>query len=64
MIPAHFEWVDGLPLTPSGKRDDQTLRDMPLSTIAVLADAVPCTSDELAVADIMAEFGGWCSIRG
>ncbi len=58
MIPAHFEWVDGLPLTPSGKRDDQTLREMPLSTIAVLADAVPCTSDERAVADIMAEFAG------
>lgn len=59
MIPAHFQWLDEFPLTPSGKRDDKALRELPLSTTnAVLADAAPCSGYERAVADIMAEFAG------
>ncbi|MBE1189298.1 hypothetical protein IH740_31955, partial [Escherichia coli] len=30
MVPAHFAWVDGFALTPSGKRDDAALRALPL----------------------------------
>jgi amino acid adenylation domain-containing protein len=59
MIPARFQWLDEFPLTPSGKRDDKALRELPLSTTnAVLADAAPCSGYERTVADIMAEFAG------
>jgi amino acid adenylation domain-containing protein len=59
MIPAHFQWLDEFPLTPSGKRDDKALRELALSTtVAASADTAPCSGDERAVADIMAEFAG------
>ena len=37
MIPAHFRWLDGFPLTPSGKRDDKALRELPLPTAGATA---------------------------
>ena len=59
MIPAHFQWLDELPLTASGKRDDKALRELPLSHPgAPPADATPCNTYERAVANIMAEFAG------
>jgi amino acid adenylation domain-containing protein len=59
MIPAHFQWLDEFPLTPSGKRDDKALRELALSTtVAASAGTAPCSGDERAVADIMAEFAG------
>jgi amino acid adenylation domain-containing protein len=59
MIPTHFHWLDEYPLTPSGKRDDKALRELPLSTTAAgAADTAPRTGREQAVADIMAEFAG------
>ena len=59
MIPAHFQWLDELPLTASGKRDDKALRELPLSHPGALpADATPCNTYERAVANIMAEFAG------
>ena len=59
MMPAHFRWLDGFPLTPSGKRDDKALRELPLSTAgAPPAGTTPSTTYERAVADIMAEFAG------
>ena len=62
MIPTHFQWLDELPLTPSGKRDDKALRELPLSTIvASSAGIAPCNAYEQAVADIMAEFAGSAS---
>ena len=59
MIPAHFQWLDEFPLTPSGKRDDKALRELPLATtVAPSAGIAPCNAYERAVADIMAEFAG------
>jgi len=59
MIPAHFQWLDEFPLTPSGKRDDKALRERPLTTtVAPSAGIAPCNAYESAVADIMAEFAG------
>ncbi|PSL56087.1 amino acid adenylation domain-containing protein [Saccharothrix carnea] len=31
MVPSHFGWLDAFPLTPSGKRDDAALREIPLA---------------------------------
>jgi amino acid adenylation domain-containing protein len=59
MIPTHFRWLDEFPLTPSGKRDDKALRELPLITgVAPSADTTPLNANERAVADIMAEFAG------
>lgn len=64
MIPSYFHWLDTLPLTPSGKRDDNALRELP---IVINGDpqvgdpqvGVPLGNEcERAVADIMEEFAG------
>ncbi|MFF2022992.1 amino acid adenylation domain-containing protein [Streptomyces sp. NPDC058171] len=54
MVPAHLEWLAGLPLTPSGKRDDALLRRMPLA--APSSDATPPADEhERALVGILAE---------
>jgi thioesterase domain-containing protein/acyl carrier protein len=59
MVPTHFQWLDEFPLTPSGKRDDKALRELPLvAPAAPSADTAPLNTYERAVADIMAEFAG------
>lgn len=59
MIPAHFQWLDEFPLTPSGKRDDKALRELPLVDAASpSACAAPLRTYEREVADIMAEYAG------
>lgn len=61
MVPAHVEWLDDLPLTPSGKRDDKALRERPLCAMGLArepSNAHPLTAREQSVADIMAEFAG------
>ena len=59
MIPAHYQWLDAFPLTPSGKRDDKALRELPvINVVARHEGAAPVNAHERAVADIMAEFAG------
>lgn len=59
MIPARFQWLDRFPLTPSGKRDDKALRELPLATPdAPPVDTTPSNTYQRAVADIMAESVG------
>ena len=59
MIPEHFHWLDEIPLTPSGKRDDKALRELPFApAVASSAGIAPRNAYERAVADIMAEFAG------
>ncbi|WP_238390551.1 MULTISPECIES: non-ribosomal peptide synthetase [unclassified Mycolicibacterium] len=59
MIPSRFLWLDEYPITPSGKRDDKALREMPLPAAVTRAgDTTPTNPHEQAVADIMAEFAG------
>ncbi|MFI9328903.1 amino acid adenylation domain-containing protein [Kitasatospora sp. NPDC052868] len=55
MLPAHFEWLAGLPLTPSGKRDDAALRRMPLVQTAAVAFAPPTDAYERGLVAIAAE---------
>ncbi|MDR6594652.1 non-ribosomal peptide synthetase/type I polyketide synthase [Saccharothrix longispora] len=53
MVPSRYHWVEAIPLTPSGKRDDDALR-----ALATRAPAPAAPGDELeeAVAGLLAEF--------
>ncbi|MEV0603329.1 amino acid adenylation domain-containing protein [Streptomyces sp. NPDC050315] len=55
MVPAHLAWLDRLPMTPSGKRDDAALRRIPLETGPAAAPTPPRDDHERALADIFGE---------
>ncbi|MGW1058238.1 amino acid adenylation domain-containing protein [Micromonospora rubida] len=56
LVPGRYRWIDALPLTPSGKRDDAALRALGARGPATRARA----GDELerTLADLLAEFAG------
>jgi amino acid adenylation domain-containing protein len=59
MIPERFIWLDELPLTPSGKRDDKALREMRMpDDVRSRIGTAPRNPHERAIAEIMAEFAG------
>jgi pimeloyl-ACP methyl ester carboxylesterase len=59
MVPAQFHWIDAMPLTPSGKRDDAALRAIGSSgprrphRVASAGDGLP-----EAIAGLLADFAG------
>ncbi len=57
LMPSHFEWIDALPLTPSGKRDDGALRSRPLTAAGRVegGGAEPRDAYERTLTDILAE---------
>ncbi|MEU7134900.1 amino acid adenylation domain-containing protein [Streptomyces sp. NPDC046261] len=57
MVPAHLQWVASLPLTPSGKRDDDALRRAPLTPAADApgVGAQPRDAYERALAEMLAD---------
>ncbi|MGL5865738.1 MAG: amino acid adenylation domain-containing protein [Dermatophilaceae bacterium] len=63
MVPAHLQWVDAMPRTPSGKRDDAALRRLRAPDQVTGGDN---GDDELerAVAEVLAEFAGTTGIGG
>jgi amino acid adenylation domain-containing protein len=55
MVPAHLGWLPKLPLTPSGKRDDAALRQVPLETGPAAGATLPRNAHERVLADIFGE---------
>src|SRR5262249_4377289 len=41
LVPARFAWLPRLPLTPSGKRDDSRLREIPLTPATGAVERTP-----------------------
>ncbi len=59
MVPSTFQWIDAMPLTPSGKRDDAALRAIGAGPPAAGGVESPPGDDlEEAVAAVLAEFAG------
>jgi thioesterase domain-containing protein len=56
MVPARYQWVESMPLTPSGKRDDAALRALGSSGL----DTTGPSGDELqdSIAALLADFAG------
>ncbi|MFI9505408.1 amino acid adenylation domain-containing protein [Nocardia sp. NPDC052566] len=65
MVPSRFLWLTGLPRTPSGKRDDRTLRSFaelaPESSVTV-ARREPVDAYERSAVELLAEYAGLVSI--
>lgn len=55
MMPALFEFVGSMPLTPSGKTDLQALTAMPLSKTVVWKDCHYASKQEETIAQVMAD---------
>ncbi|MCT6778052.1 amino acid adenylation domain-containing protein [Streptomyces sp. CS7] len=55
MLPSHYEWLPELPLTPSGKRDDASLRRIILTAGRAGDDTPPRDAYEHALAELLGE---------
>lgn len=55
MVPSHYEVVDALPLTPSGKRDDAVLRRIQLTVRETYDSTAPRDEYEQTLAEIISE---------
>ncbi|WP_436994928.1 amino acid adenylation domain-containing protein [Streptomyces sp. enrichment culture] len=55
MVPRHFAWLPAIPLTPNGKRDEATLREMPLDVERRTGRVAPRDSHERALAEMLAD---------
>ncbi|MGH3772432.1 MAG: amino acid adenylation domain-containing protein [Pseudonocardiaceae bacterium] len=55
MVPTHLHWLDEVPRTPSGKRDDDALRRIPLAARTRGAADEPGDEYERALAGMLAE---------
>ncbi|WP_175409179.1 non-ribosomal peptide synthetase [Streptomyces sp. TRM64462] len=63
LVPSHLQWVPELPLTPSGKRDDKALRELPLTSAAFSGDTTaPRDPYEKALVEILGELLGLPSL--
>jgi thioesterase domain-containing protein/acyl carrier protein len=54
LVPARFEWLDAMPHTPSGKRDDRALATMAISTRQA-GHVAPRDEHETVIAALMAD---------
>ncbi|WP_309223726.1 non-ribosomal peptide synthetase [Micromonospora sp. CP22] len=54
LVPTHLQWLPELPLTPSGKRDDRRLRELPLP-VAAPRPTAPRDRYERVLAEIVAD---------
>ncbi|WBB82445.1 amino acid adenylation domain-containing protein [Micromonospora sp. WMMD882] len=54
LVPTRFHWLPQMPLTPSGKRDDRRLRELPLGVEAT-RPVTPRNRYEHVLAEIIAE---------
>ncbi|MFC3572941.1 amino acid adenylation domain-containing protein [Streptomyces yaanensis] len=55
MVPSQFAWLPGFPLTPSGKRDDEALRRIPLNAVPSGQFTAPRDEYERILADILGD---------
>ncbi|WP_280234395.1 non-ribosomal peptide synthetase [Nocardia cyriacigeorgica] len=64
MVPARFQWVESMPRTPSGKRDDRALLAQSTSGSAELArpHREPVDAIERSAMELLAEYAGLPSI--
>ncbi len=63
LVPSHYQWLPALPLTPSGKRDDKALRELPLTSTAAAGDATaPRDAYEKALVELLGELLGVPSV--
>ncbi|WP_228002531.1 amino acid adenylation domain-containing protein [Nocardia australiensis] len=63
MVPSRFTWLDELPRTPSGKRDDRALRSVvETATDSAVAQRDPSDEYERSTMELLAEYAGLRSI--
>ncbi|WP_280201439.1 non-ribosomal peptide synthetase [Nocardia cyriacigeorgica] len=64
MVPSRFQWVESMPRTPSGKRDDRALLALPVTSTAEQAQQhrEPVDDIERSAMELLAEYAGLPSI--